>query len=88
MPSICIPSRCATNAWPSSWARIDAKKSVAAAAAMPTYVPSASPGFCAGKIPRESVHTITAKMTSRLQLIPIRIPRMVPRWKLDVTRSA
>jgi hypothetical protein len=46
------------------------------------------PGFSRGKIPSASVHAIKAKMTSRLQLIPMRIPRIVPRWKLEVTIAA
>ena len=34
MPSICMPSRRAWTAWPSSCSRIDAKKASAAATAM------------------------------------------------------
>ena len=60
----------------------------AATSAMARYVPSESPSLRFGKTAVASVHTIRPKMTSQLQLIPIRIPRIVSRLMEEVTRSA
>ncbi|MDQ3867248.1 MAG: hypothetical protein M3304_10570 [Actinomycetota bacterium] len=51
IPSISIPSRRATMAWPYSWRRRDTKNAIAATTAIAAYVPLARPGFVSGKIP-------------------------------------
>lgn len=79
MPSICMPSRRATTAWPSSWSNSDTKNSSAAQKPIASYAPSDRPGFSSGKTAAASDHTIGATTVSQLQLMPTSTPATRPR---------
>ena len=86
MPSISMPSRLAWKAWPSSCSEQRERRT-----AGPRRLPwrctcrPPSPGFVSGKTPLASVQVISAKTTSQLQLIPIRMPAMRPSEMLSPT---
>ena len=84
MPSISIPSRRACTACPSSWARSEAKNRIAAATASATASPIERDSYRDSRS-TASDHVMSAKTTSQLQLIPIRIPKIRPSWMLLVT---
>ena len=85
MPSISMPSRLACSAWPSSCSKSETKKRRAAATANARYWPPEKPGFWEGKTAAARDQTMSAKTTSQLQLIPIRIPAIRPSWIVGFT---
>ena len=83
IPSISTPSRRAWSACPSSCRSTETKKRTAATNAIAMCVPSPRSGFVRGKTPVESVHTKSAKTTSQLQWMLIRMPAIRPIAKLE-----